>query len=431
MRKVIALFLILSLCGVILVGCGEGKNRSIGNREISPSGTTDEDPQNDSLEANSDHENQSSDAQDLDEGTISSLDEIKQNAISEGFEITELVDMQRQATSEMMEGFVDGFNVVIGDKHIPVLEFTTPNVAQAYADMTNEGGYNVAIVNGRFFTCVGANKGIIEDDEEQAVLERIMDAKAQIQEHWSDTKGASVNTSDYKSAYALQDDIKKSMSTLLEQALTKNNKAHPEGDPNNTEDVIPLMFGSIAMGFTAYFGEDETYYEGIASTAEMIGITDGKVTRNAAHNYTLSGKEPRDKLPYEINGMYDPATGSLRMVERTDGKITEFFEFIPLGNDQYAFQTDEERAIVIYKNGELESFSYTKISNYNTNLFDDPSIKYDGESDSIYPTGVGANTDWVLARGEDSYAEYYAFNGTTIKISYETFNGRVKVEIPA
>jgi hypothetical protein len=212
------------------------------------------------------------------------------------------------------------------------------------------------------------------------------------------------------------------MSTLLNQALSENNGKHPEGDPQNTEAVMPLLFNSISMSFTACFGEDETAYAGIISAAEMLGITEAGVTRNAAHDYTLSGKTFKDQLPYEIHGVYDTAVGGLRMTETTNGKVTEFFEFIPLGDGRYVFQTDDERAFVLYRNGKLESFVYTRT---------DGGAGYSGDTDSIYPAGAGVDEKWAAGTGGDVYAEHYAFDGQTIKLNVKTFGGRLKVEIPA
>ncbi len=454
MKKAIALLLILTLCGAAMAGCGGGQDNPTGKREISPSGAPAEKNQEPSPDASSEEEKNPSPTPALEEGTIASLEEIKQNAIKAGYEIAEMEDglgqmgqgnmenapdegeefaelgeMLAQAREEQMKGFVGGFEIIIGDTHIPVMEFETPNDAQRIADMTNEAGYNVAIVNGRFFTCVGATKGVIENEQEQAALEKIMDAKAQVQEQWSDTEDVPVNTTDYMSGYALMDNIRKSMATLLDQTLTKHNKAHPEGDPESTEDVVPFIFGSFSMPLTSSFSEDEVYEEGIASTADFIGITEVKLTRNAPHDYTLTGKQPGDDSPFEIHGIYDPATGSLRMVAKSDGKVTESFEFIPLGGDQYAFQADEERAVVTYKSGKLESFIYTRTNNYFTRI-GDGGFKYHSESDSIYPAGTGVNEKWAAVKGEDDYAEYYAFDGTTIKLSAKPFDERVKVEIP-
>jgi hypothetical protein len=101
-----------------------------------------------------------------------SLEEIKERVVDAGYETSELFDMQKEAVTSLAgDVLVDGFNIVIGSVHNFVMEFKTPEDAQEYADMINEGGYSVAIVNGRFLTSVEATKGIIEDEELQAELE--------------------------------------------------------------------------------------------------------------------------------------------------------------------------------------------------------------------------------------------------------------------
>jgi hypothetical protein len=112
------------------------------------------------------------------EGTFKAIDEIKDRATASGYEVEELLDFQKS----LAEGTVGGFNVIIGDSHIPVMEFTADEGAQAYADMINEAGYNIAVVNGRFLTMVSASDGIVKDKKQQQALEDIMDAKAQVQD---------------------------------------------------------------------------------------------------------------------------------------------------------------------------------------------------------------------------------------------------------
>ena len=179
------------------------------------------------------------------------------------------------------------------------------------------------------------------------------------------------------------------MSTLLNKTLESFNKEHPEGDPRNAGEVMPLLFNSIDLCFTAYFCEDEAAFAGIVAAAEMVGITETKMTRNGAHDYMLSGKTFSDKA-FEIQGVYDPSTGGLRMLENTEGTITEFFEFIPLGDGQYAFQNDTERALAIYQDGNLESFVYTRTGS---------NAGYNNEADSIFPAGTSTDGNWTVSLG--------------------------------
>ncbi|NLH00916.1 MAG: hypothetical protein GX488_03255 [Clostridiales bacterium] len=152
----------------------------------------------------------------------------------------------------------------------------------------------------------------------------------------------------------------------------------------------------------------------------MVGITEAKMTRNGAHDYTLSGKTFGGKV-FEMKGVYDPATGGLRMVNNTGGTITEFFEFIPLGDGQYAFQNDTERALGVYRDGNLESFVYTRAGS---------NAGYDNKTDSIFPAGAPVDGNWAAGRGENDYAEHYSFDGQTVKLNVKTFGGRIITEIP-
>lgn len=407
MKRITAIFIILAFCLAVMAGCGSQESTAE-KREIAAPGEssqTDED---------TDNEQPVSVAV---EGTIASLDEIKEKAVSMGYEISELMDMQKG----MSKGMVNGFNIIMGSTYTPVMEFATAEEAQSMADAVNEAGYNIAIVNGRFLTTVSATKGVVENEQDQAQLESIMGARAQVQEQWTDVADVSAETSEYSGAYALADNISKDMNTLMDQALTKNNREHPEGDPKNADDVVPFMFISIPFSYTAYFGEDETMYEGIVSMAEMMGISEAKVTRTAQHNYTLTGKTFRENLPYEINGVYDSANGSIRMTEKEGGKVIEFLEFVPLGNEKYALQSSKERAVVLYGGGKIESFIYTE-----TNADD----VYSAEGDSIFPEGPASEDGWADGRAEEEYRQHYEYNGGTIKLNYQAFDKRVELEIP-
>jgi hypothetical protein len=414
MKKLFTLLLTLALIITCFSGCG-GKNNSKKDRDISPQGSSDS-SQAGKTDLNQDSTN---DEEVFDEGTIASLDEIKNKLIDSGYEISDLIDLQK----EFAVNFVDGFNFSKDGKKSFVMEFATPKDSKAYADMVIESGYNIPILNGRFVTLVEATKGIVTDLELQAELEELMDAKALVPEQWSNTEDVATNTTDYRGAYDLMQNITKSMNTILDQALAKNNNEHPEGDPQSTHNVFPFVFGSIPIALTSQFCEDEAILTSVESVAGMMGLSDAKAIRNRAHDYTMTAIKTRSQEPYEINAVYDPTSGGLRMVEKTDGKVTEFFEFIPLGSDQYAFQRNAERGIVNYKNGAILSFVYTKNNSKDG--------EYNSESDSIYPSGAGANIEWVTSEGEDGYEQYFYFDGKNIKLSVDAFGKRVKTEIPS
>lgn len=416
MKKALGLLIALSMVVACFAGCG-AKNGSKKEREISAPTSSNSSDQEKTGESNSGQDS-TADVPVLDEGTIASLDEIKQKLLASGYEISEMDDIQK----ELAQKLVAGFNFSKSGKGSLLMEFSTPNDAQAYADMVNEAGYNISIVNGRFLTFVDATKGVITDVPLQKELEELMDAKAQVQKQWSDTEDVPTSTSDYKSAFELMENVSKSMNTVLDQALAKNNNEHPEGELQNTQNVFALMFGSVSIALTSQFCEDEAMLTSIEMVADMMGLSDAKATRNAAHDYKLTAIKTHNQQEYEINAVYYPTSGGLRMVEKTDGKVTEFFEFIPLGGDQYAFQTDTERAVVNYKDGRALSFTYTK---------SDSKDAYDNESDSIYPSGAGASVEWIAPKGEDGYEKYFSYDGKNIKLSVDAFGERIKAEIPA
>ncbi|HEX2947115.1 MAG TPA: hypothetical protein VHT96_14305 [Clostridia bacterium] len=415
MKKMIVILLLLTFCSTYLAGCAGKQTESASKREIPTSESSSAAAEGSETDVTA---NQSSAAEaPANEGTITSLDELKKNSEAAGYKTDKLQDMQKN----MGEGFVDGFNVIIGSSYIPVAEFKSSKESQQFADMINKSGYSVAIVNGKFLTFTSATQGIVKDEEQLKALEGIMDAKAQVQESAPATEAVSADTTDYKSTYTLIDGIGTSMNNLLNRSLAKNNKAVPENDPQSTSDLSPFMFNPIPLCYTNAFCEDPLMIDATISAIEMLGITEAKVTRNAEHNYTISGKEAGTNTPFEINGIYTPTSKSLRMVEKKDGKVDSFFEFIPLGDNKYAFQTNKERAIVVYKDGKVLSFTYSMLAE---------APYYDSESDSIYPAGKGADDSWISQKGEDNYQEFYSFNGTTIRINADGINRRVKVEIP-
>ncbi len=419
-RRCCAGLITLTLCAAVLTGCGGSLNSSGEKREIPSRDELSEETQDASQTPDSNQATEVLGAVSQNKGTIASLNEIKQKAISAGYDTTDLAEIQKS----MAEGVTDGFNIVINDSQNPVLEFESAEKAQAFAEYVNAEGTGAVIVNGEFFTYLGAGEDDSIDENILQMLEDFMDAAAlaRVSTDIPEAKNVPTNIAEYKDAYALSAQISTDMSTLLKRALEQYNTEHPEGDPQNAAAVMPLMFNSVALCFTAGFGEDEAGHAGIVSAAEMLGITEAKVTRNGANDYMLSAKTFSDKQSFEIHGVYDPATDGFRMLEKKEGKVTEFYEFIPLGDGHYAFQNDTERALAVYRDGKLESFVYTRTNS---------EAGYHNETDSIFPAGVQADESWVLGPGEDVCEEYYYFDGQVIKLNVETFFGRVITEIPA
>jgi hypothetical protein len=98
-------------------------------------------------------------------------------------------------------------------------------------------------------------------------------------------------------------------------------------------------------------------------------------------------------------------------------------EFVPLGQDRYAFQTLYERGIVGYKEGKVTSLIYSVKKRMKETA-------YDPKAGSIYPDGKGANDSWVSNSGEDAYEQFITYDGSKLKISATDFMGNVlKIDI--
>jgi hypothetical protein len=75
-----------------------------------------------------------------------------------------------------------------------------------------------------------------------------------------------------------------------------------------------------------------------------------------------------------------------------------------LGNDRYAFQTLNERAIVVYKDGVISSLAYSLKPRSSE-------FAYSPEADNIFPDGTGADDAWVLASGKDAFEQLIVYDG--------------------
>ena len=100
--------------------------------------------------------------------------------------------------------------------------------------------------------------------------------------------------------------------------------------------------------------------------------------------------------------------------------VDSFYEFVPLGNDQYAFQTPSERLVVDYTDA-VKSMTYTSLDI-------DAAQKYDVSTEGIYPKGEGANVEWVKQRG--AFTQVYSFDGSTLTVEAKgMFNNEPKTVV--
>jgi hypothetical protein len=266
-----------------------------------------------------------------------------------------------------------------------------------------------------------AKFGVVINENEKDALEALLESKVM---EYVEPIPASVNYSkDYAGAYSQINVISKAIDKLVNKSALLHDKALPKDDPKRLESILFSPLTSADLAFTAVLSEDQTQLDAVVQVWEMFGCTDVKLKHDIPNDYTLTGKRAGVDTSFELHCMYSPEKGSLRLVDKDGSQLVELYEFVPLGEDKYAFQSLYERGIVEYKNGKILSLIYSLNKR-------DKASAYDITKDSIYPEGQGTDEAWVLKYGEDNYEQYISFNGSTLKIAADSFmGGRLKAEI--
>ncbi len=351
------------------------------------------------------------------------LEQIEKAAQDAGYEVEEVKDFQMIGGPTPVAGFNLIYKDELSESHIPVFEFKNAEEALAYAEQVNDAGYNMSIVNGKFMTITGSQFGIPTNDKEQALLEKIMDSK--VMEY---TKKAPVivsSANDYAGAYLQIDAINKAVDELVTKSILLYDKSAPEDKRIGDVFIAGSLISSMDLAFTSGLKEDQTQIDAVAKVWEMFGCTDVKITHDAPHNYTLTGKRAGVDTSFEIKCSFSPGTGALRIIDKDGSEVVEFYEFVPLGTDKYAIQTLYARAIVEYKDGKINNFVYTmkKI---------EKALAYNAQEHGIFENAGAVDAAWVAKADTDSYERYIAYDGTKLKISAITFFGeRLNTEIDA
>ena len=98
------------------------------------------------------------------------LDGMKQAAADTGYRISE----NYLTGDTIVGGFTIEYPNASGSDMIPVVEFKTAADADAFAKTTNDAGYDLCIVNGKFLTTTSVYNGVVQDDTEKAFLENLL-----------------------------------------------------------------------------------------------------------------------------------------------------------------------------------------------------------------------------------------------------------------
>lgn len=353
-------------------------------------------------------------------GSELSLDGIKKAAQDLGYAVEDVQDMQINIDPSP----TNGFNVIYEDEysasHIPIYEFENSEDALVCAQQINEEGYSRCIINENFLTMTGADYGVVRNDNEKGLLEKLL--KSTVMQYAEPQPIPLIPSKDYAGAFVHTETIRKALDKLINRSVLLYDKTLPQDDPKRAGNAFFSPISSGDLGFTGSLCEEQTQLDAVKQLWEMFGCTDFEIQHDAANEYVLKGKRAGLDTTFEIHCAYFPETGALRLVE--DGEeVKELFEFVSLGSDTYAFQTLYERAIVEYKDSKIISFVYSLNKR-------DPLLAYHMETDSIYPYGEGVDETWVSNAEEDSYEQFITYDGTKLVISADSFFGeRLKVEI--
>jgi hypothetical protein len=245
-----------------------------------------------------------------------------------------------------------------------------------------------------------------------------------------DTQNFDKKAASYAEAYNQQFAILDVMGKTLDKINDKHNENLEYGDEEYTGLIFfGILFVSLDLAFTASLSEASDALTTLKAAYSFWQI-DAEINKPRANEYNISyTNQDGERVVEECK--FDPSTGSLSFVTKKDGKISNFYEFVNLGGDKYAFQNNSSRAIVTYKSGVVSDFIYSSYDVYNWGGEggDEP---YDHAKESIYPNGIGVNANWVFADGVDSYKNAYKYDGSSLRIDTNpNYGSGTHITIPA
>lgn len=309
----------------------------------------------------------------------------------------------------------DGFNWTYEDEYsmsnIPVYEFNNAEDALAYAKQINAEGYSRAVVNGKFVTMTRSSYGIVDNENEKSFLERLL--KTQISEYVESEPVLLQPAEDYAGACLQIRAITAALDKLVNKSVILHDKTAPEGLQVKLAFISFYMLNSGDLSFTASLCEDQAEIDAIVQLWQSWGVGDFEIIHDNPHEYVMTGTRMGMETTFEIECSFHPETGSLRLIDTDGGQMLELYEFVPLGDDKYAFQTQNERAIVEYKEGRIVSFIYT------LNRSED--FVYQADTDGIFGECEGIDEAWVLAKGEENYDQFLVGKDGKLYISAVSF----------
>ena len=227
------------------------------------------------------------------------LDSMKKAARDAGYEVEE------SYSTVWGDGIVGGFSVDYGDMTTPVLEFNDKASADAVAKQEKDAGYNYPVQNGKFLTFAAASEGVVEDDDEKAFFESLINGRTIPDNNYSGYGGDSDSSDELTMSIVPADGWIKSNTSYLMYTYADTNAA--------PEAKIYMMANSTF--FSKDKGEDG-YIEGMMETDAQVNkhnnpvfseITPVKINGISAKEYTMdtdTGYQSRNIFIYKKDYVY-------------------------------------------------------------------------------------------------------------------------------
>ena len=202
------------------------------------------------------------------------------------------------------------------------------------------------------------------------------------------------------------------MVSSFEKLVEEKLDAYNEDKGLNDAVYLYLMaFYSWELAMGASFTEEtswEQLRQGVVMAYEMFGGTNVEAIRNDAHNYTITYTNGDGAVMTEY--FRADAQNGIQMICYKDGILSEFFEFIELGNDAYVWQSNTERMLMIYKDKVVYECYYSSLS--------EEDAEYT-ESDLLYGSDLIPDAAWVMER--DQFHTRISHDGTTLEVTTTNF----------
>ena len=226
-----------------------------------------------------------------------------------------------------------------------------------------------------------------------------------------------------KDVYEFYNTLTEKMSNKFNELQDKHNEAAGD-DYSAMVNILYMPFNALRYLDLVYFTEGITP-ESVQNSFKILGNDDATVTQNGTNSYTIeyTAKSYSSDATYKSKTLisFDTENLGASIVFYKDGKLSSFTEMQAIGNDQYAFSTETDRAIVTYQNGEVTAFTHaenTYEDDFENGGFTKESYVYDYNDESKVFGKTSKTEDWVKeAEKHDALHRLYVLKDNVIRIT--------------